>query len=81
MSAKNSKCLRKLQAINFVCFRRLLLMKYMSKPHQTIIKMTAMIRATIINYKIESPSGTKTSLLKKHHFWVRIDRLPPPWIF
>ena len=75
---KKLKMSSKIQAINFVCFRRLLLMKYMSKPHQTIIKMTAMIRATIINYRIQSSSGTKTSLPKKHHFLVRFGRLPPP---
>ena len=62
-------------------FHRPVLVEYMSKPHQPWLKMTAITRATIINYKIESPSGTKTSLLKKHHFWVRIDRLPPPWSF
>ena len=62
-------------------FHRPVLVEYMSKPHDLIVKMTAMIQGTIINYYIQSPPAMKTSLLKKHHFWVRIDRLPPPWIF
>ena len=62
-------------------FHRPVLVEYMSKPHQPWLKMTAMIQGTIINYYIQSPPAMKTSLLKKHHFWVRIDRLPPPWSF
>ena len=59
-------------------FHRPVLVEYMSKPHDLIVKMTAMIQGTIINYYIQSSSGMKTSLFKKHHFLVHFDRLPPP---
>ena len=62
-------------------FHRPVLVEYMSKPHDLIVKMTAMIQGTIINYYIQSPPGNNLVKSKKPYFLVRFARLPPPWIF